>query len=153
MTVKEYQCNVPFLRAQEYTLTVEEYQSLQVPNYVSGNIIGIFMTIQLQKSWKNIDIIPGCQSVFMVGDQWNNEHGDELELYHSNFEFKDLIYVPYCYGQHWCLIIIDNVKETLTHLDPLYVHSRQSHDYKLAFDNFLNNCSASNVLKKKTGDG
>lgn len=149
MTVIEYRFILRYLSETKVTLTVEDYQSLKVPNYVSGNIIDIFMSIQLQTAWKNIDVIPTSHTVFMVGDQWNGKHGEDWELYHLKHELKDIIYIPYCFDFHWCLIIMNNVEGTLLHLDPLFINPQKRHDYKRAFQNFLDNCSASNTFAKK----
>lgn len=151
ITLKDFFYRLPYLDLEKCTLTAEEFQTLTVHHFVNGNIIDIFMNIKVRTECKDIAVIPTSQSVFMVGDQWEGIHGKSWQMYNFKCDSAKQIFIPYCFGQHWCLIILDFLNGTATHLDPLHLEpeSKQRHDYKKAFRHYLSNSDETNVLKQK----
>lgn len=66
--------------------------------------------------WENVSGIPTSQTKYMIGYSYNTEKSRDWPMFH--LQLKGTVFLPYCFGGHWCLLVLDVEKETITHYNP-----------------------------------
>lgn len=59
-------------------------------------------------------------------------------MYKISMNFHGKVFIPYCYGNHWCLIMLKVDDHTIQHFDPLGLD--RGNRAITAFVSFLHDC-------------
>lgn len=71
--------------------------SLDGHSFVRGEVIDATMAIfKRNGAWQDVFTIPTSQTNFIVGDSCNLPYGENWDMYHVQFHFYGIVFVPYC---------------------------------------------------------
>ncbi|KAL7304447.1 hypothetical protein TKK_0003241 [Trichogramma kaykai] len=131
----------PLQRNTNY-LYAFQYCSLRAKNFLNAAIIDSFMVVKKsRKLWQDdICFYPTYLTNFVIGDERHKPQDKFFTGYKIEYEFKNLVFIPYSYNEHWSLLVLNPMKEDIMLLDPLNVISES--EIKLTvqlFINYLNN--------------
>lgn len=109
-------------------------------------------------SWLDVFIIPTCQSNFIVGDSCNSNHGNSCSMYHMNFNFFGIVFIPYCYKQHWCLLMLNVRSKLIYHFNPLPIGDKHGERLQIkgkqrAIEAFLRYLAKCREMSQTNGEG
>ncbi|KAL7292435.1 hypothetical protein TKK_0014019 [Trichogramma kaykai] len=94
--------------------------SLKSNEYVNGALIDAYMTVKIaQKKSKNISFLPTTLTISILGRNRDNPKNSSFNGFKLNHTIEGLIFMPYCLGSHWSLLVADVAKKELTEYDPL----------------------------------
>ena len=102
-----------------FVLWSDSIQTLEVPHFIEGNVIDYFMIIKTIRVWKNVSFIPSSHTNYILGYSMEKEKPSTWIMYNLDFTFSNLVFLPYCFSNHWCLLILNLNNQTILHLDPL----------------------------------
>lgn len=88
-------------------------------NNINSEVIDSFMlTKKIQGQWRDVDFYPSALTLYILGDSRNTPHDNTFRGFKINMEFKNIVFLPYCFNNHWCLLVLNIPRATIIHLDP-----------------------------------
>lgn len=148
LALYNYNQEMSFLQEKDHILSLFQYRTLKPKMYVDGSVIDSYMIAKSNTEWKNTYFFPTSQTSFIVGEQADGEHPQTWKMYNIHFEFQGKVFIPYCYGAHWCLLMLSIDDQTIEHFDPLCLD--RGNRAITAFIAFLYQCNSAseNNLRK-----
>lgn len=115
-----YDCGTlaPLVGEHFLLLCSGEYATCEGKRYVSNSVMDSYIVIK-HKTWRNAQFISSAQTNFMLGDMSNQDHAPEWHMYNLQWNFEGLVFLPYVYKSHWCLLVLDVKNGTITHYVPM----------------------------------
>ena len=126
----------------KFHLWCKDLRSLSGKNDISNDVITAFMIINCRHVWKNISFVPTEQTNYLLGDFYQKDKSPNWIMSNLNFHFTGTVFLPYCYANHWCLLILNIDDKTISHLNP-FTHDDDGHRPIDAFLKYLNQCNLS----------
>ena len=125
-TVAHYECteipnNVFSMKNQKqrHVLWSSEFNTLTLNKDLVGSVIDSFVIYNSIANWKNISSVPTDQTNYILGYSCDSSKSEQRLMYNLNFSFTGLVFLPYCYARHWCLLVLNVEEKTMMHLDPM----------------------------------
>lgn len=125
---------------EHWSLYYNELESLNGREYINASVIDSFMVAQKSTSthWKNVDFFPLFFTIMILGEYRDVVRDNTFAGYEINMIFKNLVFVPYSFQKHYCVIVVDIARQEISHYDPFGQSARFQDVY--LFLNYLKKC-------------
>ena len=123
-----------------HILWSDQLKTLTLKGFINNAIIDGFMMYNSTRNWKNVSFVPTDHTSYILGDFYDKTKPDEWLMYNLNFEFSGLIFLPYCYKSHYCLLVLNVEEKTIMHLDSLSSDDITGDRAIRAFEKYLREC-------------
>ena len=98
----------------------QEFQSLKDSNQICGDVIDALSV--LSNSWENSTFIPTqlATCILAAGMTLHREEPSTavVSILNRLAKFRGKIFMPYCDSNHWMAVVIDNILQTVMHVNP-----------------------------------
>lgn len=101
------------------------------------------MLVNCINNWKNVFFISTDQTNYILGYSYKTEKPNNWKMYNIDFLFSGLVFFPYCFKRHWCLLVLNIEDKTIMHLNPLGDYSTESDRAISALLAYLKECNSS----------
>lgn len=127
------------IHLKSWELTSDELETLDGTNWLSSSVIDSFMIARKKssKAWENVSFFPLICTISILGDLRNTSKDQNFFPFRLDIEFENLIFVPYTYKKHYCLIVMKRNSESICLYDPF--GRGNDNDLKI-FLEYLENC-------------
>ena len=85
-------------------------------------------------------------SIWILGDKRNQILKDDFFIYRIEYNFKEIVFVPYFYQSHCCVLVLNCITQEISHYDPMQAAS--SYIESEIFLKYLQKCKGTNILSK-----
>ena len=130
---------------ERHILWSNDLQTLRLHEYVCGSVIDSFMMLNSISNWKNVSFVPTEQTNYILGYSSNCSKSKNWLMYNLNFVFTGLVFLPYCYNSHRCLLVLNVEERTIIHLDSMDIKDTTGDRAIEAFLRYLKECQLHKV--------
>lgn len=106
-------------RLSSWELTLGDLETLDGTNWLSSNVIDCFMIAKVVDWKKEVSFFPLICTSAILGDNRDVPKDENFFPYRLDLEFGNMMFVPYAYKGHYCLIVMERNKQTICLYDPM----------------------------------
>ena len=132
-----------------FEVSTLEFSTLRKKNWINGIVIDAFAATNVYL-WKNVTYIPTDDSSMVVGEYSHKRINKSQSICKTNKPIKGNLIIPYVYGGHWRLMVVNREKKKLIFLDPYSQETDKDRAFN-AFNNFIENCPSNSSLASLRG--
>lgn len=147
--MSRYDCNAmaPLVGKKYFLLLSGDYGKCEGRNWISSDVMDSYMMIGHNTTWQNTQFIPSAHTGFMLGDMSDKRPGPEWHMYNLQWDFEGLVFLPYARTGHWCLLVLDIEKGSITHYDPMqHGNTARGVEAMNKFQQYLTDCNTMHLL-------
>ena len=124
---------------------LNEYRKLIGATFIESSILECYVIWKIrEKEWPNVSFIPSNTNIWILGNKRDEPISNDFFIYKIHYDFKDLVFIPYFYFQHCCVLILNCYTREIYHYDPMIAAS--SAVVPNIFLKYLQKCSVKSRL-------